>query len=307
MTTKTFVSYSHEGENHSDWVLQLATRLRSNGVDVILDRWNLQLGGNLGSFIDQGLSESNRVLCVCSQGYVEKANSGISGVGYEKTVITAELLSDSNTDWVIPAIRDNLGEQIVPRFLRGRRYVDFREDRLYESKYEELLRVLLNEPVLPIPPLGENPFRMARQFANQKFIPGSEKYVSPAPKGRVTFDYSNNNGRYCIGSGELMFETQWSKASDRRIYLYNDPANILSVAVVKDTSEICAIEDARRYDGSSRNRTPGVGQVAILRNANGFFAALKILEIKDDTRGSAFDEVTFDYVIQTNGTPDFRN
>ena len=34
-----FVSYSHDGEEHSAWVLQLATRLRRNGVDVILDRW----------------------------------------------------------------------------------------------------------------------------------------------------------------------------------------------------------------------------------------------------------------------------
>ncbi len=41
MTPTVFVSYSHDGEDHSNWVLQLATRLRSNGVDVILDKWNL--------------------------------------------------------------------------------------------------------------------------------------------------------------------------------------------------------------------------------------------------------------------------
>jgi len=31
--------------------------------------------------------------------------------------------------------------------------------------------------------------------------------------GRVTFDYSNNNGKYIIGNDELLFETAWSKAS----------------------------------------------------------------------------------------------
>ena len=38
-----FISYSHDSDEHKNWVLQLATRLRSNGVDVILDRWNLNL------------------------------------------------------------------------------------------------------------------------------------------------------------------------------------------------------------------------------------------------------------------------
>ncbi len=194
MTTKAFVSYSHESENHSEWVLQLATRLRSNGVDVFLDRWNLQIGGNVASFIERGLSKSNWVLCICSQDYVEKANKGLGGVGYEKTIITAELLSDSNAEWVIPTIRDNLEEQIVPTFLSGRLYVDFRKDRLHENSYEALLRLLLGEPVLPIPPLGENPFRAARQFAKQKFFPGSEKYVSPAQKG---------------ASNIRLFEQQW--------------------------------------------------------------------------------------------------
>lgn len=306
MTTKAFISYSHSSPSHSDWVLQLVTRLRANGVDVVLDKWNLLLGKNVAAFIENGLSESNWVLCICSQDYVQKANDGLGGVGYEKTIISADLLSDSNTHWVIPVIRDNSDPQIVPTFLHGRLYVDFRDDRLYENNYEELLRLLLREPVLPIPPLGENPFETVREYAKQKFFPGPERYVSPAPKGRVTFDYSNNNGSYCIGAGYLMFETRWSKASDRRIYLLNDPASISTVAVAKDVNEIASIADARKYDGSSRIRTPNVGQVAVLQNTNGFFAALKLLEIKDDTRGSEFDEVTFDYVIQTNGTPHFR-
>ena len=48
-----FVSYSHDGEEHLAWALQLATRLRSNGVDAILDRWNLSLGQDLAAFIER--------------------------------------------------------------------------------------------------------------------------------------------------------------------------------------------------------------------------------------------------------------
>lgn len=300
-----FVSYSHDSEEHSDWVLQLATRLRSNGVDAILDRWNLGLGQDLAAFMERGLSDSHRVLCICSQAYIDKANAGTGGVGYEKQIITAGLLADLNRDWVVPAVRNNPQTQKLPTFLGSRFYIDFEEDRLYESKYEELLRKLLDEPVLPVPELGKNPFETAKACAQQRFIPGSEKYVSPAPKGKVTFDYSNNDGKYSIGSGAYMFETQWSKASDRSIYIYSDPPSVRMVALVKDKQEISSINDARVYDGSSRHRCPNVGQIVLIQNMNGFFAALKVLAIKDDTRGSQFDELTFEYVIQTNGTPDF--
>ena len=305
MTPTVFVSYSHDGEDHSNWVLQLATRLRSNGVNTILDRWNLTLGKDVAAFIEQGLSRSHRILCICSDHYVNKANSIEGGVGYEKKIMTAEIMADLSRDWVIPVIRNNRGDEKVPNFLKGALYIDFEDDLLYETKYEELLRSLLDEPVLPVPPLGESPFETVKQFANQKFLPSSEKYVSPATTGRVTFDYSNNNGRYSIGSGELRFETKWSKSSDHNIQLLSDPDSILTVAVVKDKREIREVDDARTYDGSSRIRRPNVGQIAVLRNSNGFWAAIKMISIKDDTRGSQFDEITFDYVIQTNGSPNF--
>ena len=219
MTPKVFVSYSHNDENHSNWVLQLATRLRSNGVDMILDRWNLKLGKDVAVFIEQGLSKSHRILCICSDNYVNKANSMEGGVGYEKKIMTTEIMADLNRDWVIPIIRNNGGDEKVPNFLKGALYIDFEDDLLYETKYKELLRSLLDEPVLPVPPLGENPFETVKQYANQTFLPNSEKYVSPATTGRVTFDYSNNNGRYSIGAGELLFETKWSKSSDHNIQL----------------------------------------------------------------------------------------
>ena len=102
-----------------------------------------------------------------------------------------------------------------------------------------------------------------------------------------------------------MFEIDLSKSSDWNIQLLNDPSSIRTVAIVKDCSEIEDIVDARKYDGSSRIRRPNIGQVAVLQNENGYWAAIKVLGIKDDTRTDDHDEVTFDYVIQTNGSPSF--
>jgi len=133
------------------------------------------------------------------------------------------------------------------------------------------------------------------------------EYSSKPPKGQVSFDYSNNDGVYCIGENELMFEIKFTKASDKHIYVYKDPISILWIALVKDVSEICKISDASKYDSSSRTRCPAINQIVLFQNKNDFYAAIKILEIKDDSRGAENDEVTFEYVIQTNGSPSFVN
>jgi len=306
MTKSVFISYSHDDENHKNWVLQLATRLRSNGLDVLLDQWNLKLGQDLAAFMERGLSDANRVVCICSKKYVEKANQGHGGVGYEKQIITAELMTDLNSNWVAPVVRNNTKEiRNVPTFLSGRLYVSFEDDRLYEKSYEQLLRDLLDEPVLPIPPIGKNPFQNIESFTNQKFMPSSERYVSPSISGNVTFDYSNNNGRYFIGQGELIFELDFSKSSNRCIQIYSDPPSIRTVAISKNMREIKNIKDARSFDGSSRVRRPRLDQIAVMKNSRGFYTAIKILSIQDDSRGHGSDEVVFDYVIQSNGSPDF--
>jgi len=305
MEPEVFISYSHDSEEHKDWVLQLATRLRSNGVNILLDRWSLKLGGDLAVFMERGLSQANRVVCICTNKYVEKANGGKGGTGYEKQIMTIDILKDQNTNWIIPLIKNNSLEKKVPTFLGSKMYINFEDANLYESRYEELLRDLLDEPLLPIPPIGKNPFKVISDFSKQSYIPTSEKYVSPSVKGVVTFDYSNNNGRYALGQGELMFETYWSKASNTSIHLYNNYPSVRTIALVKDVSDIKEIKDARCYDTSSRARTVRINQIAVLQNNNGFFAAIKVLSLKDDSRGDENDEITFEYQIQTNGSPDF--
>lgn len=307
ISPRVFISYSHDSDEYRNWVIQLATRLRSNGVDIILDAWNTRLGSDLALFMEQGLSKSQRVICICSDCYLSKANEGKGGAGYEKQIMTSELIIDQSTDWVIPLIVNNSSDRKTPTFLGSRKYISFEDPKLYETKYEELLRDLLDEPILPIPPIGGNPFKVIRAFAQQKFLPTNEKYVSPSISGKVAFDYSNNDGKYFIGQEELAFELKFSKASDRNIHVYNDSSSINTVAIAKRLEHIREIKDARIFDTSSRSRCPKINEIVIWQNSNGFYAATKILSIKDDTRGEENDEVIFEYKIQTNGSPDFSN
>ena len=48
---KVFISYSHDSAEHMQWVSEFAAQLRRNGVDVMLDQWDIDL--NLGDLITQ--------------------------------------------------------------------------------------------------------------------------------------------------------------------------------------------------------------------------------------------------------------
>ena len=41
---KVFISYSHDSPEHRRWVSELAVKLRHNGIDAILDQWDLGSG-----------------------------------------------------------------------------------------------------------------------------------------------------------------------------------------------------------------------------------------------------------------------
>jgi len=87
------------------------------------------------------------------------------------------------------------------------------------------------------------------------YLQFDKKFKNKRLKGKVKFDYSNNNGCYIIGIGELEFETQWSKASKQSIHLYNDPSIISGISLAKDFHMIDEIKNADQFDFSSRSRT----------------------------------------------------
>lgn len=131
--------------------------------------------------------------------------------------------------------------------------------------------------------------------------------ASGAMSGEVTFDYSAYNGRYVLGSAPSTFETAWSKGSDTSIYLYNDPDGIHGIAIARGATAINEIQDAAAYDYSSRARSLRTGEIAVLRNTDGFYAAVQVVAIEDDTRGAESDALTLRYAILTHGGKDFAN
>lgn len=100
-----FISYSWDDEPHKGWVRGLATRLRGDGVDVVLDQWELQPGDRLPAFMETAVREHDHALIVCTPHYKQRSDARQGGVGYEGDIMTGELLSQGNERKFIPMLR----------------------------------------------------------------------------------------------------------------------------------------------------------------------------------------------------------
>ncbi|EGR4166566.1 toll/interleukin-1 receptor domain-containing protein [Vibrio cholerae] len=164
---KVFVSYSHDTQEHKKWVLDLATRLRNSGIDAVIDQWELGPGDDLPHFMETNLATADRVLMICTERYVEKANSGSGGVGYEKMIITSELLSKIDSNKVIPVIKQDASND-VPTFLKSKLYIDFSKIEDYELSFDDLVRSIHGAPLFKKPEIGNNPFKSIDNVAPEK-------------------------------------------------------------------------------------------------------------------------------------------
>lgn len=147
---KVFISYSNDSEEHRQWVLDLAAKLHSNGVNIILVQEELT-EEEMTQSIETGVRDSDRILVIYTDSYVSKANEGEGGVGYEPMIVTRKMIENLGSNKFIPIIRQTLTENKIPEFLKDRVFIDFTEDNQFDAKFEELLHERLLVPP-PQPP-----------------------------------------------------------------------------------------------------------------------------------------------------------
>ena len=162
-----FISYSHDSQEHKKWVLDFATRLRNTGVDAIIDQWELKPGDDLPHFMETSLTKAEWILMICTDRYVEKANAGTGGVGYEKMIITSDLMKRIDSNKVIPIIRQQ-GTHNVPTFLKSKLFLDFSRPDMFEFSFDELIRTLHNSPLFVKPPVGNSPFKPVKNQQQER-------------------------------------------------------------------------------------------------------------------------------------------
>ena len=276
---KVFVSYSHDNEEHKAWVLKFSTDLRRHGVDVVLDQWDARLGDDLLFFMEQGLSTSNLVLCICSDKYIEKTNTNKGGAGYEKKILSADLMRDGAKNYIIPIIRNNTIDKKLPTFLSGALYLDFEDNCDYYNSYSTLLERIFDEDIKSKPALGENPFKSDKISRDISYEIDVKKvqFYNPMFEGRASFDYKKNNGNYVIGTGEYEFSTHWSSAGMGSIHCYRDQVKRLGYN--PSFKDYPSLDKIKEFDFSSRCRTVREGEIVILENRHNKFVAIKVTKV----------------------------
>ncbi|MBN1450502.1 MAG: toll/interleukin-1 receptor domain-containing protein [Anaerolineales bacterium] len=151
--TKVFISYSWDNDDHKNWVRELATRLRSDGIDVTLDQWHLVPGDQLPEFMERAVRESDYVLIICTHKYKERSDNRQGGVGYEGDIMTAEVMSTRNQRKFIPILRQQSWSDSAPSWLAGKYYLDLSSSPYQQKHYGDLLATLLGTRE-KAPPIG---------------------------------------------------------------------------------------------------------------------------------------------------------
>ncbi|MDQ6478860.1 toll/interleukin-1 receptor domain-containing protein [Dyadobacter sp. LHD-138] len=158
---RVFISYSWTTLSHEEWVINLAERLVSDGVDTTIDKWDLKEGQDKYDFMESMVKspEIDKVLIILDRKYSEKADQRSGGVGTETQIISPQVYNNVSQEKFIPIVaeRNEEGKGYFPTYLESRIYVDLSDQDTFEENYEKLIRNIFGKPAYSKPQLGKMP------------------------------------------------------------------------------------------------------------------------------------------------------
>lgn len=164
---KVFFSYSWDSVDHKLWVLNLSADLIKNGVDVLVDEWDLRRYKNdLHYFMESGIREADKVVIVCTPTYALKANERRGGVGVENTIITGEYYDGEKASKYIPIVLNysKSHAECLPTYLKTKLAIDFNDENDYSDNLDDLIRRILDVPKYRKPSLGKLPTNLTKDL-----------------------------------------------------------------------------------------------------------------------------------------------
>ncbi|MGZ0708691.1 SEFIR domain-containing protein [Coraliomargarita sp. W4R53] len=196
---RVFISYSWTTQEFEELVVQWAERLVQDGVDAILDKWNLKEGHDKFAYMESMVNDSEvkKVIMFCDQAYSKKADGRQGGVGTETQIITSQLYSDAEQTKFIPVgcELDDQGKLCFPTFLKSRIHIDFSSPERVEAGWEKLIRAIYDKPLYKRPEIGKTPSYLLEDEAiankaSSKFLAFKNAVYSDRPiKEMLRRDY----------------------------------------------------------------------------------------------------------------------
>jgi len=158
---KVFISYSWSSQSHQLLVQQWAEQLIADGIDVVLDIYDLKEGHDKFAFMERMVTDPRvtHVLVICDRTYSEKADARRAGVGTESQIISKEVYEKVEQSKFIPIACEfsNDGNPYLPTFLKSRIWIDFSSPETVNSNWERLIRLIFGKPLNEKPKLGKPP------------------------------------------------------------------------------------------------------------------------------------------------------
>lgn len=298
------ISYSWDSDDHISWVVDLAKRLRANGVDVQLDRWNVRLGSDLNAYMERLDDPSARVLVVVSDDYVRKASERAvtgTGAGVETQILAASVYRNLGERRVIPVIFNNEGRPTpnMPTYLKSKFFVDFRSE--HEVAYEKLLRDLLDRPLEAAPPIGANPFTgKAEAAALIDIRTDPARWADSRLRGSAEINLSENSGSYIIGSAATEFKLMLDDLGYRQVRHYNDHVHKIGL-VTEAAGRSEDFGDLAAVPMSNRHLITEPGDAVVILNKHGYWCLMFIDDVVCRQGFNGTDNILqMRYAIETN-------
>src|SRR5437867_4102745 len=128
MNPKVFVS--HASEDKDQFVLAFALKLRNNGVDAWVDRWEMLPGDSLVDRIfEQGIKNAQAIIVVISTNSIKKK--------FVREELNAALVKRINeASKLIPVIIDDCE---IPESLKSTVWEKIRDLNNYDAEFERIL------------------------------------------------------------------------------------------------------------------------------------------------------------------------
>lgn len=248
---KVFVSYSHDSAEHKKWVSDLVLLLRGKGYNIQFDQTDLKAGHDVVRFMERGISESDFVIVVCTENYNNKADNGHGGVGYEKMIITSEILADQSTEKFIPIVVNVQTNRKTPLCLSTRLYIDFSNATLFEDCTAKLEDALGFAAPLTDQQSSAKGWSMVVQGQEFELRPGETKEIR-FEEGRIEKYLVIENDILCLEQtfpdGKIAY---MESDKDGNIIKQKFPYPITEYAIVINNESLIKVDKETNIDGNS--------------------------------------------------------
>ncbi len=143
MTSPPKVFISHASEDKQRFVLKFAERLRSNGIEAWLDKWEMLPGDSLVQKIfEQGIKEANAVIVVLS-------NHSVNKPWVREEIDAAFVKRVNGTSKLIPLIIDDCP---IPECLKSTVWERVPDMENFDTALAHIIRAVFGQ--LDKPPVG---------------------------------------------------------------------------------------------------------------------------------------------------------